>query len=169
MADGTVTVPIIAVDAALLTPAITGVVDADADTISQPSGQTPLTVGISTVWGASATTSNKIHAIAEVPIDGSVESVSYTPNDAITGADTDTRTLILDNRGQDGNSTTAIAQLTFGSGVDADAHDELELTLTSALANREVDAGEILAFSSTHSGGGIADPGGLIQIKIGRR
>jgi hypothetical protein len=51
--------------------------------------------------------------VGRAPFDGTVSSVTYTPDAAITGANTNTRAVRLRNRGQAGSGTTVIAELQF--------------------------------------------------------
>lgn len=104
--------------------------------------------------------------IAVVPQDGTVTGVSYVPNSAITGANTDTRKVVLVNKGAAGSGTTAIATLQFNSGVNASAAVAKAITLSSAASDLVVSAGDILQWQSTHVGNGITDPGGLVKIDI---
>lgn len=106
--------------------------------------------------------------IGEAPFAGTVTAVTYTPESDITGADTNTRTLAVVNKGTDGNGSTSVATLALTSGVNATDFDEKALTLSGTAANLEVAAGDILAFTSTHAGTGLADPGGRIAVTISR-
>jgi hypothetical protein len=107
--------------------------------------------------------------IGEAAEAGVVSSVSYTPGANVTGADTDSRTVSLINKGADGNGTTVIATLDFVEGVDAADFDETAIPLSETPADLEVAAGNILAWVSAHVGStGLADPGGLVQVEIGR-
>ena len=115
---------------------------------------------------ATATDDTKI--LAECPFDGTVTAVSYTPDAAITGANTNTRRVALVNRGSAGTGTTIVAELQFNSGVDAVAGDEETITLSGTAANLEVTQGDILAWESEAVGTGLADPGGLVQVGIRR-
>ena len=107
-------------------------------------------------------------AILEAPFAGVVTSVSYTPVADITGADTNTRTFTLINKGADGNGTTVIATRAMTSGVDATDFNEDVFTLSVVEGATEVAEGDILAWASTHSATGLADPGGLVQVEITR-
>jgi hypothetical protein len=113
--------------------------------------------------GADATTN-----IGRAPFSGTVTQVTYAPNATLTGANTDSRTLSIINKGQSGTGTTSVATLAFTSGVNATASDEKALTLSGTPANLNVVQGDILAFVSTHVGSGLADPGGLVEIDITR-
>ena len=115
---------------------------------------------------ATATDDTKI--LAEAPFAGTVTGVTYTPDAAITGANTNTRRVALLNKGDDGSGTTIVAELQFNSGVDAVAGDEEAITLSATAANLDVAAGDVLAWESEAVGTGLADPGGLVQVTISR-
>lgn len=100
------------------------------------------------------------------PFAGVVQSVSYAPNAAITGQDTNTRAIRLRNRGQAGSGTTVIAELQFNRGVNAAAFDEKAITLSATPANLVVAEGDILEVFSDAVLTGIADPGGLLVVEI---
>lgn len=107
--------------------------------------------------------------VAEAPFAGTVTSVSYTPASSVTGANTDSRTLQLFNRGTDGSGTTKVAELALTSGVNATADDEKAVTVITASSANVVAQGDILEWKSLHVGGtGLADPGGLVQVEITR-
>lgn len=107
--------------------------------------------------------------IGEAPFAGTVTAVTYTPEANITGANTDTRTLTLVNKGADGNGTTVVATLALTSGVSASDFDEKTMTLSVVADATDVAQGDILAFVSTHAGStGLADPGGLVEVEITR-
>lgn len=113
---------------------------------------------------------NSTPTVGEVPENGVVSSVSYTPNTAITGANSPaSRSLILFNRGQTGVGTTEVARLDLVTGVNIAADDEKALTLSATAANLVVAAGDILEFQSNAVGGtGLVDPGGLLQVELSR-
>jgi hypothetical protein len=105
---------------------------------------------------------------AQAPFDGVVTGVQYVPVGAITGADTNSRTLSLVNKGQAGSGTTTVATLALTSGVNATADDDKTITLSGTSANLQVASGDTLLWRSVHVGTGITDPGGLIRITIAR-
>lgn len=98
------------------------------------------------------------------PFDGTVTAVTYAPVTAITGANTNTRSVSLVNKGTDGAGSTVIATIQYNSGVNAAASDENTVTLSATPANLLVTAGQILQWQSTAVNTGIADPGGLINV-----
>lgn len=104
----------------------------------------------------------------EVSFAGTVTSVTYTPEAAITGAATNHRAIRLRNRGAAGTGTTVIAELAFDAGVNAAAFDEVTIPLTATVANRAIAEGDILEVFSDSIGTGLADPGGVVQVAIGR-
>jgi hypothetical protein len=103
--------------------------------------------------------------ICAAPFAGKITGVRYAPNAVLTGANTDSRTLSIINKGQAGSGTTTMASKAFTSGVNAPASDETAITLSVTAADLIVAAGDIIAFKSTHVGStGLADPGGLIEV-----
>lgn len=107
--------------------------------------------------------------VGEAPFAGVVSGVTYTPKADLTGADTDSRTVSLVNKGTNGNGSTVVATLAFVAGVNASDFDEKTITLSATAADRVVAAGDILAWVSTHVGStGLADVGGLVQVEITR-
>jgi hypothetical protein len=129
----------------------------------------PLVRKLQTNIAATAAASDLTQSVGEAPFDGTLTSVSYTPKADITGANTDSRTLTLVNKGSDGNGTTVAATLALTSGVNASDYDEKAFTLSAVAGATTVAAGDILAVVSTHVGStGLADPGGLVQVEITR-
>lgn len=99
-----------------------------------------------------------------VTSDCTVTAVTYAPVTAITGANSNTRSVSLVNKGTDGLGSTVVATIQYNSGVNATASDENTVTLSGTPANLNLTAGQLLQWQSTHVGTGIADPGGLINI-----
>lgn len=118
---------------------------------------------------AVAAASDKSTVLGAAPFAGTITAATYTPDAQLTGANTESRTLAIVNKGLDGNGTTSVASKAFTSGVDANDFDETAITLSGTPANLTVAAGDILAFTSTHVGStGLADPGGKVRITISR-
>lgn len=115
--------------------------------------------------GTAATDSTDL---ADAPFAGTVTGVTFTPDAAITGANTNTRLVELVNGGQAGAGTTVVASLQFNSGVNAVQHDEKVITLSGTPANLVVAEGDVLFWRSTAVGTGLADPGGLVEVTISR-
>jgi hypothetical protein len=107
-------------------------------------------------------------SVGVAPFDGTVTSVTYTPPATLTGANTNSRTLSLINKGQSGSGSAVVAETAFTSGINATAFDEKALTLSGTSSKLEVKAGDVLAFVSTHIGEGLADPGGEVTVKVAR-
>lgn len=107
--------------------------------------------------------------IITVPWAGTVTSVTYAPDTVLTGANTDSRTLVLVNKGQSGAGTTVVATKAFLSTVNAAADDQTAITLSVVAGATTVAAGDVLAWQSTHVGStGLADPGGLVTVELTR-
>jgi hypothetical protein len=129
----------------------------------------PTTQRLAMAVQAVATGSDDDQEVGRAPFDGVVASVSYAPDTAIVGADTNTRTLELRNRGQAGSGTTVVATITTNAaGGTLAAFDEKALTLSATPANLAIVAGDILEWHSLHVGTGLADPGGLVVVEVQR-
>ncbi|MFI5803005.1 hypothetical protein [Streptomyces sp. NPDC051561] len=105
---------------------------------------------------------------AQAPYAATVTRVEYVPETAITGADTNTRTLSLVNKGQAGSGSTTVAMLALTNGVTAAANNEKTIPLSGTPANLVLAAGDTLQWRSVHIGNGITDPGGLVRIHLNR-
>lgn len=104
-----------------------------------------------------------------MPFAGTVSAVSYVPDTVLTGANTDSRTGTLKNKGAAGSGTTTVASKAFTSGVNAPADAATTITLSAVAGATTVAAGDVLAWQSTHVGStGLADPGGLLHVEITR-
>ena len=99
---------------------------------------------------------------------GKVTSVSYIPEAASTGDNTNKRTYTLVNKKQDGSGTTVIATLDLVTGVNLVAFDEKPATLSATPADLVVAQGDVLAWVSTHTASGLVDPGGAVVVKGNR-
>lgn len=107
--------------------------------------------------------------IFEAPFPGSITRVAYFPASAITGANSDSRTLQLFNRGTDGTGTAKAAELALTSGVNAAADDGKAITIITAANADDCVAGDVIEWKSLHVGStGLADPGGLVLIEFTR-
>ena len=115
-----------------------------------------------------ATAAGEDTLLGQSPFPGTVTAVQYVPEAAITGAATNNRTVSLVNKGQAGSGTTVVATLTFGSGTNATANNEVPLTLSSTAANLVVAEGDTLQWRSIANGTGLADPGGLARVSVSR-
>src|SRR5688572_23392920 len=91
--------------------------------------------------------SNLNQNVFRVDSAGTVSSVTYAPVTAITGANTNTRSVTLVNKGQTGVASTVVATIQYNSGVNAAAADENTVTLSGTPANLVVAAGDILQWN----------------------
>ena len=140
------------------------------------SDMAPLTRDFFAVLQAVAAGADLETVVCVAPFAGTVTAVTYIADTALTGANTDSRTLSLINKGQAGSGTASVAAKAFTAGVDAAAFDETAITLdtTDAMSDgvyekRVVAAGDVLAFKSLHVGStGLADPGGVVKVTISR-
>jgi hypothetical protein len=115
-------------------------------------------------------------ALFVAPFAGTITEVTYIADTAITGANTESRTLQVFNKGAAGSGTTKVAELAMTQGVDAAAFDEKAITLDTTDAtsdgiyeNRVCAADDVLVWKSLHIGStGLADPGGTVKVKISR-
>jgi hypothetical protein len=107
--------------------------------------------------------------LAVMDMAGTVSAVNYVPSTVLTGANTESRTIVLVNKGQAGAGTTVVATKAFTSGVNAPADDVTAITLSATPANLVVADGDVLVWQSNHVGAtGLADPGGLGLVEVSR-
>lgn len=133
------------------------------------SGMSPLQSRMTEDHDAIAAASDGSTTLGECPYAATVGRVAYLPTSAVTGANTDTRTLTLVNRGAAGTGTTVVATLALTSGVNIAADDAKELTLSGVAGATTVAEGDVLEFMSTHAGtNGLADPGGVVTVSLSR-
>jgi hypothetical protein len=130
---------------------------------------TPNVVTIRVQQPGAAAAADKETKIGEAPFAGTVTRVAVIQDTTLTGANTDSRTLQLFNRGLAGAGTTKVAETAFTAGVNAPADDNTELTVITAASANVVVAGDVLEFKSLHVGGtGLADGGGQVIVEITR-
>jgi hypothetical protein len=127
----------------------------------------PLTRNIEENVAALALGASDDTTLTQAPFAGTVTGVKYIADAAITGANTNTRSVSLINKGQAGAGNVVVATLQFNAGVNAPAQDDVSLTLGVA-ANLVLAEGDNLVWRSTSVGTGIADPGGLVQVSVSR-
>lgn len=128
-------------------------------------GQKYILVGQDNGVTAGATDS---FVVGEVISTGRVTEVTFMPEAAATGDNTNYRTYTLVNKGAAGSGTTVIATLAQTTGVNLTAFDEKTITLSATAADLVVTEGDILAWVSTHTASGLADPGGVVKVTIER-
>jgi hypothetical protein len=109
-------------------------------------------------------TADKITMLARVQRPGVVSSVEFVPAWTLTGANTNSRTLTLYNRGAAGAGTAVVAQLALTSGVNLTQFVPKVITLGTGAA-RAIVVGDILEWESLHVGTGLPDPGGRLIVQ----
>jgi hypothetical protein len=102
------------------------------------------------------------------PFAGKVTGVTYTPASALTGANTNSVTFKVINKGTSGSGTAVVAELAFVSGVNAAANDEKALTLSGTASKLEVADGDVLTLEEATVGEGLAAPAGEVTVKVER-
>ena len=98
---------------------------------------------------------------------GIVNSVEFVPSWNLTGANTNSRTLVLINRRTTGTGTTTMCSLPLTSGLSLTRGVAVSLVISAA--NAPVVVGDILEWNTIHVGNGMQDPGGevIIQQSLG--
>jgi hypothetical protein len=107
---------------------------------------------------------DQLVVVGRVRRPGTVTAVSFIPNWTMAGANTNSRTLNLYNRGTGGAGTTLVATLALTSGVDLTKY--VAKTITVTVANAAVAIGDVLEWQSVHVGTGLPDPGGLVIVQF---
>ena len=128
----------------------------------------PLTVTLSADVAAAATGASESGAYVEAPFAGTVTAASILATAAMSGANTNSRTVQLHNRGAAGAGTTLVASKAFTSGVNLAADDETMLTLSVTAADLIVAEGDLLEFTSLTVGSGLAAPKFTGQVTFAR-
>lgn len=107
--------------------------------------------------------------LTEAPFAGTITGVTVTPVTVLTGANTDSRTFKVTNKGQADAGTAIPASKAFVSGVNAPAEDDTALTLSATAADLVVAAGDVLEVESLHIGStGLAGPQAVVRITFSR-
>lgn len=107
-------------------------------------------------------------SLGKSPVGGTVTAITYTPDAAATGDNTNARTFTVVNKGAAGAGTTVIGTLALTTGINLVAFDEKAFTLSVVSGATTVAAGDVLALVSTATGTGVVDPGGTVEIAISR-
>lgn len=128
----------------------------------------PLTHKIRTTIPALGAAVAGDQTIGEAPFAGTVAAASFTPEANITGDNTNTRTLTIVNKGQDGNGTTVVATLALITGVTPTDFNEQAFTLSVVANATTVAEGDMLAIAETVAGTGLANPGGNVEVEFTR-
>lgn len=106
--------------------------------------------------------------LGEAPFAGTVTRAVYVTSAAITGANTNTRTIQVTNKTAAGTGTTAVAALPLVSGTNTVKDVATAIPLSGTPANLVVVQGDVLVVDSTHAASGLADPGGTVEVEISR-
>lgn len=107
--------------------------------------------------------------VGEAQFAGNITRVAYIPASTLTGANTESRTAQVFNRGTGGAGTTKAAELAFVSTVNAAADDDKAITIITAASADVVAVGDVIEWKSLHVGAtGLADPGGEVVVEITR-
>lgn len=126
---------------------------------------TPGTKRICRAIAAISGSTTAIWALPPIGVKAKITGVNFIPDVDVTGAATNNFALGLQNRGTDGDGTTAVtAVTTFASGTDAAAHAKLALTLSGTAANLLVGASDVLALVRTVNASGLANPTGVVEV-----
>ena len=115
-------------------------------------------VGVGSV-AAGSTTDVPIWA---APFRCKVKACYIVPQSAITGAATNNMAINIINKGSDGTGSNNIASLTFSNGVNASAYVRKSL---GDVSNNELKEGEVIGFSKTENGTGMAMPDLVVVIE----
>lgn len=124
------------------------------------SSEAPLVITVTVPVSAAAAGTSLTSPVAVAPFAGTVTAAYVTTAD-LTGANTNSRTINVYNRGSGGSGATLVASKAFTSGVDAPANTKTPITATPTNA---VAAGDLIDWESLSVGTGLADPGGLAVI-----
>lgn len=98
-----------------------------------------------------------------------LQRAAFLPNDGVTGDNTDNFTLYVYNRGSAGAGTTVLASLEYATGVDMTQNVASELTLTSTMADRLINPGDVLVLTKTEANAGLKLEDGVLQLEFGFR
>jgi hypothetical protein len=121
-----------------------------------------------TVQATTTAEATRDDVVARAPFAGTVAAVTVVPDAAITGVDTNSKTLSVINKGSTGAGTTVAATKAFVSGVNAPAFDETSLTVTTDTTSKTVAEGDVLALSQIKVGSGLASARMLVRISLTR-
>lgn len=118
---------------------------------------------------AAAAAAADASGLTVAPVAGVLTAATAVPLTVLTGANTDSRTIQVINRGQTGAGTTVMASKAFVSGVNAPAEDETAITLSVTASDLVIAAGDVIEIKSLHVGGtGLAGPQFFGRLTISR-
>ena len=118
--------------------------------------------------GAVAQGATGFTIVGKAPFTGKIAEVKLIPNTALAGADTNTRRHRLYNRKGDNSGTTVAADLQYNAGTDLAAKTPNDIPLSATASDLNVTEGDVLEFNSSAVGTGIADGGGLLEVRLVR-
>lgn len=130
-----------------------------------------------TLPASSAATDDLSAILGTMPFAGEITAVRLITKAGVTGAATNNRSVALINKGAAGSGSTSIAALAFdASSVTTSAFVPKSIPLSTSpsadaygvYAQQRVAEGDVLVWTSTHAGTGIADPGGTLEIDLAR-
>jgi hypothetical protein len=111
-----------------------------------------------------AATTNRWN-VGRLPTGAKITSVTWIPDAAVTGANTNNFALQLQNGGSAGQGTTGVtAAKTYASGTDSVANTPEALTLSGTAANLLAAAGDVLVLARTVNSSGLASPSGTLEV-----
>jgi len=113
------------------------------------------------VAGASLVT-----VVGRVPVHGTVIGILYTTVTAIAGATPNSRDCLLVNQGTAGVAGIDIGHEHFLAGVNTVQRQPYSIPLSPVAVNLTVTEGDVLVWYSTLVAGGLADPGGDVEVII---
>ena len=114
-----------------------------------------------TIESVAAGDATELQTVFVAPFDCKVTGVSIIADAAVTGDDTNTKNLNIQDRGSDGAGTTEITNLDLANGVDLVAHDEK--VIGSGLSTSML-VGEALALQIEKVGTGGAIPRSIVRV-----
>lgn len=107
-----------------------------------------------TLLSVAAAATTEAHPFFVAPFPCVVTGVGITPQAAVTGDNTDTKNLNVDNKGPTGALSTEIGNLDLVLATDLVAFDEQAITITET----ELAKGDVLALEYEQVGTGVLIP-----------
>lgn len=93
--------------------------------------------------------------------------VTVTPEDSVTGNDTNNLKLQLRNKGLLGVGSVGVTGVKeYDTGTDLTAFKPDELVLSSTLTERDVDVDETVALNKTETGSGLPLPQSVVTLEF---
>lgn len=104
-----------------------------------------------------AATATEVHPIFVAPFACTIptDGVNFVPQAAVTGDNTDSKNLNIQNRGSAGAGTTEVGHLDLVTGTNLVAFDSKNIPLTAAVT---LAAGDVLAVQVEKVGNGVLLP-----------